>query len=76
MTPNPLLASYRLINLLHRAGTVSLLRAFRLQLEEPDEMLPRLMDELEHREALEQRALDERWAGIRSLRVLAPKEIN
>jgi hypothetical protein len=68
MTPNPLMASYRLIKLLHRVGTVSLLREAKLQLEEPDEMFSRVMDELEHREALERRALDERWAGFRSLR--------
>ena len=76
MTPNPLLASYRLIKLVHRAGTTSLLREAKLQLKEPNELYSRVMNELEHREALERRAMDDRWAGIRSLRVLAPKEIN
>jgi hypothetical protein len=69
MTPNPLMESYRLIKLLHRVGTVSLIREAKFQLDSPDEMFSRVMDELEHREALERRALDERWAGIRSLRL-------
>lgn len=65
---NALLESFCLIRLLHRVGTVALLREAKLQLNEPDQMFSRVMEELEHREVLERRAMDERWSVLRGLR--------